>query len=470
MVYGKGRLNFLCRPENVFVLVGIVFGIIFIFITPPFQASDEDSHFYRAFHVSEGNITARRYLDKDIAGDYLPKSLVDVVAKLSSNIPFHHENKQKIEDMIDVLNQPLDSSNRTFVRFPVSAWISPVAYIPQGLGIMLGRIFRCSPIVLMYLGRIFNLLFWLILVYRAIKITPVFKWVFLLLALMPMSLFLSASLSADSLTNSLSFLLVALLLRYVFDKDKNIERSDLYILFLLGALLALSKPHIYLLLLFLLIPREKIGSKGKYITIFLSLYLLDIALQGMWCFAIRNLFVRIRTGVETPQQIFFILVYPLQYLFIIIKTLLKYGLFLADSFIGRLGWLDTPLPVFLIVSYYLMLIFVSLLDYEDNISIGYRQKITLLISIFLGTFSIFSLQYIFYTPLGQDTIEGIQGRYFIPLAPIFFLIFYNRKMPACLKRYRPVGVTGYLIFVLAYTVVVLICRYYLDPAFYRPFR
>ena len=43
-------------PEKAYLFLGLIFGILFLMITPPFQVPDEPQHFYRAFHVSEGNI------------------------------------------------------------------------------------------------------------------------------------------------------------------------------------------------------------------------------------------------------------------------------------------------------------------------------------------------------------------------------------------------------------------------------
>jgi hypothetical protein len=36
--------------------------------------------------------------------------------------------------------------------------------------------------------------------------------------------------------------------------------------------------------------------------------------------------------------------------------------------------------------------------------------------------------YILWTPVGFPNVEGVQGRYFIPLAPLFFLVFVNNRL------------------------------------------
>ncbi|MDD4909426.1 MAG: DUF2142 domain-containing protein [Candidatus Omnitrophica bacterium] len=444
-----------------------MWGILFVFITPPFQAPDEDLHFYRAFHVSEGNIKAS--LRSGTAGGHLPRSLEDTV-KVFSGVSFFHKHKQKIGDIISAAGRPLDSEDRVFINLRAMARLSPVAYIPQALGIMLGRLFDLPVLILMYLGRIFNLLFWILVMRRAIKNIPLLKWGVLLLALMPMSLFLASSLSADAMTNALSFLLIAVFLRCAFDKGVSvISRRELAVLFLYSGLAALSKPYLFLALLFLLIPREKFCCLRSYLKVFFSLLFTGIVVQGIWCFTIRELFVSIRAGVEALPHISLVVFDPLKYLAVLIGTLYANGFFYADSFIGRLGWLDTPLPLFLVISYYAVLILVPVLERPSGITIHYRQRVVALITALAGFIFVFTSQYLSYTPLWGDIIEGVQGRYFIPFAPVLFLILYNGNMPFNIRRYAAI-VTGYAVFALSYTLVVLACRYYLPVEFYNALR
>ena len=99
-------------------------------------------------------------------------------------------------------SQPLNPSARKFVRFPNTALYSPLVYLPQSIGMAVGRLLGVSAPTLCLFGRICNLLAWVTLVFLAIRvtlvflairITPVYKWLFFVLALMPMSLFIATS-------------------------------------------------------------------------------------------------------------------------------------------------------------------------------------------------------------------------------------------------------------------------------------
>jgi uncharacterized membrane protein len=71
-----------------------------------------------------------------------------------------------------------------------------------------------------------------------------------------------------------------------------------------------------------------------------------------------------------------------------------------------------------------MLTLTALLDKRDII-IDHKQKIITLITIFV---LICASMYITGTPVGQNTINNIVGRYLIPIAPLLFLVFYNNKI------------------------------------------
>jgi len=48
-----------------------------------------------------------------------------------------------------------------------------------------------------------------------------------------------------------------------------------------------------------------------------------------------------------------------------------------------------------------------------------------LVLIFVG---ILIALYLSWTPVGYYLMEGVQGRYFIAMAPLLFLLFYNRAI------------------------------------------
>ena len=492
-------------PEKVFLFFGIVYGVLILLITPPFQVPDEPNHFYRAYQVAEGRfIAAKRqppaidpdkmaerektiqemqallahgdiekalehYYDlKDAAGigGFLPLSLA-TTTKAFHQLRLHQGNKQDVQDIFSLLNLPLQRNNRFFLHFPNSALYSPVPYLPQALGIATGKIFDLSPLLLMYLGRFFNLMAWIILVYFSIKITPLGKWLFFLLALMPMSIFQAASLSADSFTYGISFLCISVFLRNAFEKNGRLS-INIITVFTISLLLSLSKQAYFLIpLLFLLIPPEKIGTKNRFYALFFLLFLLNISAILLWTSIadiyqdIYVLYNALLPGFSSKKQILFIISHPFEYCSIVLSTFIQNGRLYLDSFVGQLGWSDTGMSEYFRISYIIMLFAAVFSESRKSIIISLKQRGVIFATVLLSILLVCTLAFIGWAPVGSKSI-GIQGRYFIPLSPLFFLLFHNRKFGLNLQNARlQTAMVCYSLFALTYTVFVIIKRYYI---------
>ena len=90
---------------------------------------------------------------------------------------------------------------------------------------------------------------------------PVFKWVMVMIALMPMTVYLSASVSADGMTNAMAMLTTALILRSALARESAVEPGEWIVITLACVLLALTK-QIYFLIAFLafLTPVRRFGG------------------------------------------------------------------------------------------------------------------------------------------------------------------------------------------------------------------
>jgi len=190
------------RPELIFAVMALGAGLVLVFANGPFQAPDETTHFFRAYQISEGRFFSERMDNK--AGYRLP---VDIN---NAYLPFRKVSsgggvKVNKESLALALNAPLNEQKRIFADFPNTVLTFPLCHFPQAIGIRAARQVGLSPVKIMYAGRIMNLLCWIVLMYAAIRLTPVFKWVMVLAGLMPMNLYLAASLSADTMINACCF-------------------------------------------------------------------------------------------------------------------------------------------------------------------------------------------------------------------------------------------------------------------------
>jgi uncharacterized membrane protein len=366
------------KPERVFLITCLIFGIGFAVATPPFQVPDEPDHILKSVHLSEGQI-----------------------------IP----EKSKV----------------------FAALYPPIPYIASASVMFIGKLLNFSPLDLIYPARLVNLFLYTLIVYMAIKLIPVHKWVLLLLALMPMTLYEAASLSADSFTIAISFLLIAVFFKFAFDDEKReMNTQDIFILFVLGLMIALSKQiYIILLLLFFRVPVYKFKNyKKKMFSIFLSISVPLLLVIECWGFLVQGAFVPISDQISVQGQILFILSNPIVFLETFLNTLFQNTQYYLVSFVGTFGWLDTrldtPLPAILVYSYLIVSFLVSLID-NNNFNVNLKQKLVSFTTFALSFISIFVLEYIAWNAVGNYIIEGIYGRYFTPIMPLFFLLFYNKK-------------------------------------------
>ncbi len=119
------------KSEHVFLILGLLFGLAFVFVTPPFQVPDEYNHFFRAYEISQGKLLSQKVLRSNIligfeyfpgsdtkmssyaVGDYLPKELVGLANGISHDIPGKISSKQdKYYIILNVIPARSDSESR----------------------------------------------------------------------------------------------------------------------------------------------------------------------------------------------------------------------------------------------------------------------------------------------------------------------------------------------------------------------
>ena len=455
------------RPRRAFAVLAPLFGLLYVFATPPFQSPDEPQHFYRAYQVSELGIIGQKTTGKPEprAGGFLPKSLKRVAELVLDDIPHNEERHVEPQAIKSALAVPLEPDDREFLEFPTNVLYSPVPYAPQALGIFLGRMFQAPPIVLLYLARLLNLAVWFVFVYAAIRVTPVHRWVFLLLALAPMSIAQAASASADALANGAAFLLVASIFEAAFSPAATMERSRRRAITGLSLVVTLCKPVYSLLpVLVLLIPAAKFGSPRKFKKAAASLLALCWGTLAAWSAAVSPLAVPLQQGVSSSGQLRLILTQPLRFLDAVRHMISTHFFHHLREFVGQLGWLDVALPFALAILYILVLIFAALADKTGEISVRARPKALGLAVVLVSAAAIVTTIYIVWNPVGAGGIEGVQGRYFIPFGPLLLLLFYNRKISPLVEKIRVLraALIAFSAFTLVFGLAALLSRYYLS--------
>jgi uncharacterized membrane protein len=446
--------------DRAFMIVGLIAGALLLCVTPPFQAPDEPAHFYRAYQITDGALLPLYHGTS--AGGYLPSDLMQTTAALVDSLPFHPEQKQTVAAILSALMAPPAQGARVFAIFSNTAVYSPVAYAPQALGIIMGRLLGLSPLALMYFGRAANVLCYTLIVGFAIRTTPILKWVFFLLALMPMSMFQMASLSADGMTNGLSLLFIATVLHYAFGPVDRITVKGVARLAVAGLLLALAK-HTFVLIvpLCLIIPVQRFGTFRRYAAACAAVIGASALAAGVWYLAVDDIHIHYIPGTNQDVQIQFMRAHPLLVIGIVLSDYVQHGWKYLTQFTGVLGWLDTPVPVAFLVSYWIMLYGTARVSMQQPLYLPPRSRLITAALLFGNMAVISALLYITWVPVGDSYIQGLQGRHFIPLSPLFFLLVYRYNQHSSFDQQRwGFVVFCYTVVTVGVTAATILYRYY----------
>lgn len=418
-------LRFFSKAENLFWILALVFGLAFIVTIPPFQVMDEEAHFYRAYQIGQGQFWPERRGNS--LGGELPKSL-PALRQPFERLGFHAERKTDLGELKSAWGVPLQKWDRAFLSFSTTARYPPLPYLGGGIAAAIGDALEIRPLATHYLGRLLHLLLWIAVMYAALRITPVFRWLFLCFALLPSSVYLASGVSADGLNNALCFLFSACLFRLALGTETALGFRQWAVFTFLALLLAASKPgYVLLAAAFAIVPARKFSGL-KWPVLFALSAILAIGLQVFWLSLDGRAEVPLRSEVYMSYSIQkdFALHHPLIFIRLVVDSFLDYGLGIVGGFVGRFGWTEYGVPSWLLVVIPLGLIAIALRD-GGRIEIRPWQKLWAA-GVTIGLFLFICLsQFLTWTPVGIPIIQGLQGRYFLALAPLGFLIFQNRR-------------------------------------------
>lgn len=421
------------RADRFFVFAGLLFGLGFVFLTPPFQVPDEPVHFYRSYAVSTGELWG--HPGQDGFGAMLPASLKETGSTLRGDVPFRPDRKIRPAAVVAALRVPLEEERRAFVDYRNAAQFTFVPYLPQAAAMLAARALGATPLGLLYAARVVNLLVATALVAAGLRRMPSYSWLMTMLALTPMALFLRASVSGDAFGTGVAFLLAGTAARLAWGETEPAGWKDAALLAGCAAALCLSKPvYVTLAFLVLLIPAHRLPGSRKALVLAVAAVAFIVAMataSGI------KASMRPEVFIDRDAQIRESVVHPLRTVGIIAGDYLEHGDRYVAQIVGQLGWLDTNLPKPFLWGYAALLGLLLLIDTRPAVAVEPWQR-GLLILMALVTMALISAsQYATFTPYRADYLDGIQGRYFIPLAPAAAWIvhtgrFSNRRLDRAL--------------------------------------
>lgn len=415
-----------------FLVLSLISGLLIAFFTPPMCSPDENAHFMNAYAVSRGDFFPE--IVDGVPSRYVEERVLGFVWNYNSRFQGNYSEKYSFSEQY--FNSYLNDENATIVQYPSNLnTINPFCYLPaaffMGLWRLLGKIFSFPlaslPYNLLMFGRLGNLLFYSIVTYFALRKAPCFRRVLFLLAMMPITLFLGASVNYDAILISVSFLFLAEVGKLITESpEKKITIGDIAcVLFCTFFLVGVKQAYATLLLMLLAVPKKKYGSTKKMIICVGMVFFTGIVAYTP-IMIINHICKDISNDSSTPYiiaQTEYVKSHLSEIPKIFINTIKSYRGFYLESFWGKLGQLDTNIPFPFMLIFYCLLIMQTVIDVM-TVKLWDRQwkRILPFAAVSVSIVGIFGSMYLYWTPLpgiadgvGTQYISGVQGRYLIEL-------------------------------------------------------
>lgn len=413
------------KIHNLYFFSVLIFGLAYMLVFLPFTVPDELSHYASAYKMSNYFL-----FNFDQAGQK------NVIMRESDKFFFEKVfSHVQSADYYRILLQRLDlfsaENALSEITYPTAIKNAPFGYIISGIAVTIARIFRLSPVLTFYSGRIFNLLAYTTMTYFAIKRIPYGKMAIFAISMLPMTLHLICSYSYDFLAISAAMLFVSQVL-YMREKKTAITFIDILLCSLWGIILAPTKLVYTPILLFVfIIPKEKFNMSAKKAFLCKSAILLAGAIcllvfQGARAASVTTNTVGGASG-GAVYSVGWILENPLETVRIFVNTILNS----SDSYIltmvgGSLAWFQVNVGMTYYLPFYGVILYCFLKRDNEPFGLDTNSKIWTFL-VFVATYLLTLLSmFVAWTDMGKTTIQGIQGRYFLPVILLVCLIVRNK--------------------------------------------
>ncbi|MGG1606581.1 DUF2142 domain-containing protein [Bacillus wiedmannii] len=401
-----------------YVLIATIFGSFFAVYTPIHQTSDEWVHFLKSQDVAQGNFITPKH--EGNVGYFVSQKILDTYLH---PVP---RNEKINPDVVDYVKQfsirPDMKKQQLFEPQATTAVYTVIPYIPQAIGIKLAMIADTNIWTANILGRLVNLLAFVMMSAYALYKMPIMRRTFMFFMLAPIIMFHAASLSADAVLMGSSFIFIALVMRLWFNED--FKKSEFVAMAVSGIVMTLCKFTYWPLLLLMLCTRvSKYGMKKNY-------WLFNIGITGAAGLLVAgwNIFVMKYVGdglnsgnVSATGQISYMLNHPLEALKVFIRSF-DHGLDEWFEMYNTFGFLSTPLKGILYL-YPIVFVLIAIMDQKEGIpKLDWMKKWGLRFCSISVILLVMLSIYMTWTTVGFPYVVGIQGRYFIPIIPLILLL------------------------------------------------
>lgn len=378
-----------------------------------YNVLDEKKHFMEAYNISYGNLDFNNpVVDKQFM-ENIPRGTHYIAMAENFKIPYNYEQgKIPEEDKMD----------------SIPATYNPILYVPSAIGIFIGRLLGGSVADVFLLGRMFNLLSYMLIAIIILKILPYKKNIAFAILTLPMIVCLAGTYSSDGLGMAVISLFIAYCLK-LYHKKEDISLKEMIILIAIYGLTLTFKSMSYVAigLLIFILPLKNTLKKLKGKTFFLLLF--GIVILGLILLIQPKVYnvsdsrggntgvsEQLTNMIQNPSIIFKVMYNHLT------QSILNYNWLTEMNF--KHYFSDIATSVFLIMLVYYT--YIALKD--DSIDFGKKEKF-----IFLSTFLLIygmtsAMLYLAFTPIGSEVLMGYSARYLLPIILLVLMCISNKNI------------------------------------------
>ena len=460
---------------KIYPVVMLIFGLGYMYVFPAMSAPDEIAHFISAYKISnkmlgkqatvkDGHviIRAQDLWIEDVDGEYtfdkskseeekvlIPeegshgKIISSKLEETSYKVFYAEGNIRGTDNYISFGGKDYEKAQS--LHAPVNT--IPSVYFLPATGITVARIIGLNSIYLVLFGRMANLILFILFGTLGIYFLPKFKEFIFLVSLLPTTIELAASYSYDAVMISSMIFFVSYVFFLAHEKEE-FDIKDLVIISLIaGLVLPCKMVYFPMLLMLFSIPLYKFKFRGKVdgkikkenIAFFLTS---AVVVLLSWVFAMylvnRSTVVGYSTSNtsslewagEESYTIGYLLHNKLKAVKLFYNTLLLQLEYYHKTMFGAyLGHADDVVGIpyigFLVLN--IGMIF-SVFGEAKEKQLLVKERVLTGISIFFVIFLVLLSMLIAWTPISSEFIEGVSGRYFIPVLLPLLMICRNNKI------------------------------------------
>lgn len=404
-----------CSIEKFFLSSVVPLVVVYLIIFMPWNIPDAQAHYAATYRFSN------MVLGVDSGDNWIGRaedaSFYSKVWEYSSQNPNMNSyyatvhNTNVIASNMEIVNMPFREDKMKFY--------SILCYLPEVIGVCIGRILHLGTVPTMYLGRLFMAIAYIAGGYAAVKTTPTGKGMFALIYMLPIALMYSSGYSYDGMIFIVAGNFMACLLNLLYCEN---SKSALWKLIIWTFLLGGIKGGGYLVLL----PMTLLlyNRKDRKLSILKIVY---VWVSGLLSVALFDLIVPLGqalfqfgekgNGMMTAS---FAWEHPFRFLRMCLITMVRVlGDMICQIGGTQLGWLEQVIPPAYVILFFGLIFIYSMYEKDKYIPTGYFK----IMSLFTSVIMFFStcMMLLSFTNDGLSYVLGLQGRYFWPLLPIILI-------------------------------------------------